>query len=137
MFVAVDWLVVRAATRKTESAKMNFQLFTHPPIVDTMNSSWAAMKVAVSHAMPNSAIAAVMPLLNTDSPAMSPRLRLADEDDQDTDREHHELDRGRHVDRDRLPLHLERGTQVGEQAEDHDRDHPEQEDDRRVAARFV
>ena len=34
--VAVDWLVVRAATRKTARAKMNFQSVTQPPMVSMM-----------------------------------------------------------------------------------------------------
>ena len=64
--VAVDWLVVSAATRNTARAKMNSQFVTHSPMVEMMNSSWASMKVAVSQAMPNSAIAEIMPALNTD-----------------------------------------------------------------------
>src|SRR6478735_8130992 len=64
--VAVDWLVVRAATRKTARAKMNCQLVTQLPMVPTMYSSWAEMKVAVSQAIPKRAIAEIMPALNTD-----------------------------------------------------------------------
>ena len=64
-------------------------------------------------------------------------LRLADDRmiSTPTD-EHHQHDRGRHVDRDLLALDLECGTKVGEQAEDHDRHDAEQEDQGGVAARL-
>ena len=64
--VAVDWLVVSAATRNTARAKMNGHEVTHSPIVEMMYSSCAEMNVAVSQAIPNRAIAEIMPALNTD-----------------------------------------------------------------------
>ena len=36
VLVAVDWLVVSAATRKTARAKMNSQFVTHSPMVEMM-----------------------------------------------------------------------------------------------------
>src|SRR3954447_21196569 len=64
--VAVDWLVVSAATMKTANANRNLQSVTHAPTVSTMYFSWAEMNVAVSQAIPNSAMAEIMPALKTD-----------------------------------------------------------------------
>ena len=84
------------------------------------------MKVAVSQAMPNSAIAEIMPALKTDwsgTVCTSGRPRKDDH----ADDEHDEDDGAGHVDRYRFAVDLPRGPQVGEESEHDDGDDTEEE----------
>src|SRR4051812_8856641 len=74
--VAADWLVVRAATRKSAIAIMNGQFSARLPSALTMASSLLAMKVSAIQAMPNSAIIATMPDLKIAVPGISVALTL-------------------------------------------------------------
>ena len=71
VLVAADWLVVRAATRKIETAIMNGHLLARSPSAETMASSLLAMKVSAIQAMPNRAIIATIPERKIDMPGMS------------------------------------------------------------------
>src|SRR6478609_11459608 len=71
VLVAADWLVVRAATRKIETAIMNGHLLARSPSAETIASSLLAMNVSAIQAMPNRAIIATIPDRKIDIPGTS------------------------------------------------------------------
>src|SRR4051794_22616126 len=71
VLVAADWLVVKAATRKMDTAIMNGHLLARSPRPETIASSFAAMKVSAIQAIPNSAIIATIPERKIDMPGTS------------------------------------------------------------------
>jgi len=74
--VALDWLVVIAATANKAKAIMIGACLASSPRPPTTAASLAAMKVLAIHATPNSATTATMPESNSGLLTMSPALIL-------------------------------------------------------------